>query len=158
MATVPRRATRRTERPISLDQAAPWEKTRQFLALKFQEADIVTRKNKLRDDISAHVDANGETDEKGSKFWRLPQPIEVNGQTFTEVKRERRVSQSLDEEKTDELVTAKGVRDRVFKTVEMEVLDQDELYVLNQEGILSDEEIDGLWVENVSFAFKPIRG
>jgi hypothetical protein len=158
MATVPRRATRRVERPISLDQAAPWEKTRQFLALKFQDADIVTRKNKLRDDISAHVDANGETDEKGSKFWRLPQPIEVNGQTFTEVKRERRVSQSLDEEKTDTLVTAKGVRDRVFKTVEMEVLDQDELYLLNQEGVISDDELDGLWVENVSFAFKPIRG
>ncbi|MFE4681559.1 hypothetical protein ACFRNJ_12075 [Streptomyces sp. NPDC056721] len=153
-----RRATQRTERPISLNQGAPWEKTRQFLALKFQEADIVTRKNKLRDEVSAHVDASGETDEKGSKFWKLDPPIEVNGQKFTEVKRERRVSQSLDEEKTDELVTAKGVRDRVFKTVEMEVLDQDELYVLNQEGLLSDEEIDGLWVENVSFAFKPIRG
>jgi hypothetical protein len=158
MATVQRRATQRTERPISLNQGAPWEKTRQFLALKFQEADIVTRKNKLRDEVSAHVDSTGEVDEKGSKFWKLDPPIEVNGQTFTEVKRERRVSQSLDEEKAETLATAKGVRDRLFRVVEMEVLDQDELYVLNQEGVISDDELDSLWVENVSFAFKPIRG
>jgi hypothetical protein len=157
MATVQRRATRRVERPISLDQAAPWEKTRQFLALKFQEADIVTRKNKLRDEVSAHVDATGEVDEKGSKFWKLDPPIEFNGQKFTEVKRERRVSQSIDEEKVEALVTAKGIRDRVFKQVTQEVLDQDELYVLNQEGVLSDEELDSLWVETESFAFKPIR-
>jgi hypothetical protein len=158
MATVQRRATRRTERPISLDQAAPWEKTRQFLALKFQETDIVTRKNKLRDEVAAHVDATGDVDEKGSKFWKLDPPIEINGQKFTEVKRERRVSVSLDEEKVETLVTSKGIRDRVFKQVTQEVLDQDELYVLNQEGVITDAELDGLFSENESFAFKPIRG
>jgi hypothetical protein len=157
MATVQRRTTRRVERPISLDTAAPWEKTRQFLALKFQETEIVTRKNKLRDEVSVHVDANGEVDEKGSKFWKLDPPIEVNGQKFTEVKRERRVSTSLDAEKAEELAVAKGIRDRLFKQVTTEVLDQDELYVLNQEGVISDEELDGLFVETESFAFKPIR-
>jgi hypothetical protein len=104
------------------------------------------------------VDANGDIDEKGSKFWKLDPPIEVNGQKFTEVKRERRVSVTLDAEKAEELAIAKGIRDRVFKEVTTEVLDQDELYVLNQEGILSDEELDSLFVETESFAFKPIRG
>jgi hypothetical protein len=158
MATVQRRATQRIERPISLNQAAPWEKTRQFLALKFQETEIVTRKNKLRDEVSVHVDANGDIDEKGSKFWKLDPPIEVNGQKFTEVKRERRVSVNLDEEAVETLVNAKGIRDRVFKQVTQEVLDQDELYVLNQEGVITDEELDGLFTETESFAFKPIRG
>jgi hypothetical protein len=32
------------------------------------------------------------------------------------------------------------------------------LYVLNQEGLLSDDELDSLFTETVSFAFKPIRG
>jgi hypothetical protein len=158
MATVQRRATQRIERPISLNQAAPWEKTRQFLALKFQETEIVTRKNKLRDEVSVHVDAHGDLDEKGSKFWKLDPPIEVNGQKFTEVKRERRVSTTLDSEKAEELAAAKGIRDRIFKQVTTEVLDQDELFVLNQEGVISDEELDGLFVETESFAFKPIRG
>jgi hypothetical protein len=65
---------------------------------------------------------------------------------------------NLDAEKAEELAIAKGIRDRVFKEVTTEVLDQDELYVLNQEGILSDEELDSLFVETESFAFKPIRG
>jgi hypothetical protein len=160
MATVQRRNTRRVpEKPINLQiENDPMEKTRQFLALKFQETQIVTRKNKLRDEISVYVDNIGEVDEKGSKFWTLPSPIEINGQKFTEVKRERRVSIGLDAEAADVLLTAKGLRDRVFKPVTTEVLDQQELYVLNQEGLLSDEELDGLFTEDVAFAFKPIRG
>ncbi|MFF1701307.1 hypothetical protein [Streptomyces sp. NPDC058252] len=158
MATVPRRTTRRAEKPIALDPDNPVEKVRQFLALKFQEAQIVTRKNKLRDEVSAFVDANGETDEKGSKFWKLPAAIEVNGQKFIEVKRERRTSISLDEEAVEELVNRKGIRDRVFKEITTTVLDQDELYVLNQEGLIDDAELDALFVEKESFAFKPLQG
>ncbi len=158
MATVTRRTTRRPERPIALDPETPLEKVRQFLTLKFQETQIVTRKNKLRDEVSAFVDQTGEVDEKGSKFWKLPTPIEVNGQKFTEVKRERRVSTSLDTEAVETLVNSKGLRDRVFKQVTQEVLDQDELYVLNQEGLLTDDELDSLWVTSESFAFKPLQG
>jgi hypothetical protein len=158
MATVQRRTTRRVEKPIDLQVDNPATKVREFLVLKFQETQIVTRKNHLRDEISTFVDANGETDEKGSKFWRLPAPVDVNGQTFTEVKRERRVSVGLDEEATETLLHTKGLKDRVFKEVTTTVLDQDELYVLQQEGLITEEELDALFTENVSFAFKPIRG
>lgn len=160
MAAVPRRTTRRVERPIDLNTAAPWEKTRQFLALKFQETEITSRKNKLRDEVAAHVDAVGEPDEKGSLFWKLTPPIEINGQKFVEVKRERRVSTSLNEDATQELVASKGaeILARVYKPVTEIRLDQDELYVLNQEGVLTDAELDGLFEENESFAFKPIQG
>ncbi|MER5754314.1 hypothetical protein [Streptomyces sp. NPDC002088] len=158
MATVQRRTTRRVEKPIRLDTETPVEKVRQFLVLKFQETQVVTRKNHLRDEISAYVDSNGDEDEKGSKFWRLPEPIEVNGQKFTEVKREKRTSVGLDEDAVETLANSKGIRDRVFKEVTTTVLDQDELYVLNQEGVISDEELDALFTENVSYAFKPIRG
>jgi hypothetical protein len=159
MATVARRTTRRPERPINLtDQDSPAEDVRQFLTLRFQGDQITTRRNLLRDKISAHVDQVGETDEKGSKFWKLPAPIEVNGQKFTEVKRERRVSTRLDVEAVETLVAEKGIRDQVFKPVTTEVLDQDELYVLNQKGVITDAELDALWVETETFAFKPLQG
>ncbi|MDX3260722.1 hypothetical protein PV336_15995 [Streptomyces sp. MI02-2A] len=158
MATVTRRTTRRPERPINLDPESPLEKVRQFLTLKFQEQQIVTRKNLLRDEVSAFVDETGEVDEKGSKFWKLPAPIEVNGQKFTEVKRERRVSTRLDVDAVETLVNEKGLRDRVYKPVTEIRLDQDELYVLNQEGLLTDEEMDSLFTEAESFAFKPLQG
>jgi hypothetical protein len=74
------------------------------------------------------------------------------------VKRERRVSVGLDEEATETLLHTKGLKDRVFKEVTTTVLDQDELYVLQQEGLITEEELDALFTENVSFAFKPIRG
>lgn len=158
MATVPRRTTRRPERPIDLNTGSPIGKVREFLVLKFQETQIVSRKNHLRDEISEYVDANGETDEKGSKFWELPAPIEVNGQKFTSVKREKRTSVSLAEDLVEALLEQKNLKGRVYKEVTTTVLDQDELYVLNQEGLITDEELDSLFVENVSFAFKPLQG
>jgi hypothetical protein len=35
-------------------------------------------------------------------------------------------------------------------------IDQNEVYVLNQEGLITDEELDSLFVENVTFAYKPL--
>lgn len=158
MATAQRKVTRRPERPIDLNTGSPVAKVREFLTLKFQEGLIVTRKNHLRDEISEFVDENGEVDEKGSKFWELPTPIEVNGQTFKSVKREKRTSIVLAEEAVEALLEQKGLKDRVYKPVTTVVLDQDELYVLNQEGLITDEELDSLFVENVSWAFKPLQG
>jgi len=36
------------------------------------------------------------------------------------------------------------------------VLDQNEVYVLNQQGLITDEELDSLFVEHESFAYKPL--
>lgn len=36
-------------------------------------------------------------------------------------------------------------------------LDQNEIYVLNQEGLLSDEDLDEILVEKITFAFKPVK-
>lgn len=36
------------------------------------------------------------------------------------------------------------------------VLDQNEVYVLNQQGLITDEELDELFVENETFAYKPL--
>ena len=36
------------------------------------------------------------------------------------------------------------------------VLDQNEVYVLNQQGLITDEELDSLFVENETFAYKPL--
>jgi hypothetical protein len=35
-------------------------------------------------------------------------------------------------------------------------IDQNEIYVLNQEGLITDKELDSLFVENESFAYKPL--
>ena len=36
------------------------------------------------------------------------------------------------------------------------VLDQNEVYVLNQQGLITDKELDSLFVENETFAYKPL--
>lgn len=36
------------------------------------------------------------------------------------------------------------------------VLDQNEVYVLNQQGLITDKELDELFVEHESFAYKPL--
>ena len=37
-------------------------------------------------------------------------------------------------------------------------LDQNEVYVLNQEGHITNEELDRLFVENITWAYKPLAG
>jgi hypothetical protein len=60
------------------------------------------------------------------------------------------------QEDAEALLEKKGLLDRVMKEVTTVVFDQDELYLLHQEGLISEEEIDSLFTENESWAFKPL--
>lgn len=147
------RRTRQVEEPIRLhrieDDLFEW-------ALLKKKVDADTRRmNLLRDSMMLIVADKGEVDEKGSLFLDV-EPITVGDQTFGTIKRERRVSVSLDEDATETLLDSKGLLGRAQKTVV--VLDHDEIYVLQQEGLITEAELDALFVERESWAFKPLAG
>jgi hypothetical protein len=126
----------------------------EFQTLKTESELIAKRQKTLRDALLAEVQAAGIVDEKGSLYLALKRPIEVAGKVFRTLKSERRVSVRVDETAAEELLAEKGLLERAQKTVV--VFDPDMLYVLNQEGLLSDDELDELMVSSESWAFKPL--
>lgn len=127
------------------------EKIRLWVHLKFQAERTTTQLNQLRDQIAAEVDRTGYQDESGHIRLDIP-PFEFGGKRFAGVKRERRVSRVLHEDRARALAEKYALTERLFPPSPM--FDQDELYVLYQQGLITEQEIDELFETRVSWAFK----
>lgn len=132
------------------DRLLQWVKIRD--EMKFMK----NRQDQLRDQLMSVVEVEGEPDEKGSLWLDLPEPVEHDGKTYSQLKRERRVGTVFLEDEAEKLLEEKGLLAEAQKTIV--VLDHDEVYRLHQEGKISDEEIDAMFKENVTYAFKPLAG
>jgi hypothetical protein len=124
-----------------------------WVQLKAQIDRVTSQLNRLRDRISAEVEATGEIDESGHIRLPLPEAFEWAGKRYEGVKRERRVTASISHERAEALADAKGLRERIFPL--RPALDEQELYVLYQERLLTEAEIDSLVDRKVTWAFKP---
>ncbi|MFJ1700375.1 hypothetical protein ACIOHC_35890 [Streptomyces sp. NPDC088252] len=129
------------------------EKVRQWALMKAQSDTMTTRMNKLRDDIMADIVLHGDKDETGSSSLRLSVPVVVGNKTYEELKREARISTTLNEERALALAKAKGIENDVVAHVP--TIDMDALYAAHADGRVSEEEIDSLFDTKVSYAFKP---
>ncbi|MEU1552120.1 hypothetical protein ABZ517_05285 [Streptomyces scabiei] len=127
---------------------------REWAVLKAQVTEETSRLNKLRDKIVGAVERRGYTDHKGSQYLDLPFPIPAGETEYTRIKRERRVSVVADEEAAERILKAKSeaLYRRAFPPVP--TLDADELYVLLQEGHLTEAEMDEILVQRETFAFR----
>lgn len=125
----------------------------QWQTLTDEKKQLEPRVAKLRKQLMEHNTAHGEPDDKGHIWLHFDPPISVGGRTYRGIKNEMRQSTVLDEDKAEEVLSAKGLLDRAVKTIK--VLDQDEIYLLFQEGELSEEEIDNMFTTTTSYAFKP---
>lgn len=139
---------------LELNWAAVNDAVRQFTITSEQETLIKTRKQELRDRLFALVEISGEEDDKGHLRLELPDPVnEVRA-----LKIERRVSNYLDAEKAEEVLTEAGIWDDC--TTQVTVLDEDKIMAARYEGKLTDEQIDAMYPQSVTEAFvvdKPRR-
>lgn len=99
--------------------------------------------------------ANGEVIEGGHRVMHLQDAHFYTNNKGVELKvigfkRQRRVSQNLDEAATLGLLEKKKLLDKCTKTVT--VLDEDEILAANYEGLISDEELQALYSESENFA------
>lgn len=126
----------------------------QFLVLKDEVKITTDRLDSLKKELTEHVKAHGETDDKGHRNFLLPAPLVHGDKTYTGFQQQRRVSQSFDTEAAEYLLKRRGLWERAV--VMVPEIDQNEVYVLNQEGLLTDDELDSMFAERESFAFRPI--
>jgi len=123
------------------------EKVSNFVATKRRIDDLSKENNKIKAELSDLVDTDGIPDEKGHLLYDLPQTIAG----VTALKRQRRVSQSLDPGVADKILKDKGIYDRCYKMVP--TLDESEVMACLYDGLLTEEEIDEMFPKSVSYAF-----
>jgi len=122
-------------------------KVADYVTIKRNIDDMSKQQNRIKSELSELVDTDGEPDEKGHLIYELPE--KVSG--VTALKRQRRVSQSLNESIAEDILKKKDIYNRCYKMVP--VLDESEVMACLYDGLLTEEEIDEMFPKTVSYAF-----
>lgn len=130
-----------------------------YLFSRSSENTAKTAKNKDGVYLRRFITENGREDESGHKYLDLDPPLTIDGVTYKAVKLERRASSSIDLEGAAALLTKKGQAEyeRVFKAVTVEEFDENEFYLSNQRGVVTDDELDSVITEEATYALVPVK-
>lgn len=169
-------AQRRARKSVAAIQRAALTFVKQGLAV----SSATKEKNKARDEIKAFtlpdpdnekLNPNGvRIDENGHRYYDFEQIIEIDGNKYKGLCNQRNVSVDVDMDKVreffegthegdpdptlsqDEQVRRNTLKQRVYKPVTTWMWDFEELYRMNQQGLLSDEELDSLTTTNITWS------
>lgn len=139
------------EQPTRLPETGVIGKVRKFISLKRQIDDLTKEQSLLKTDLSNMVDAEGEADDKGHLWYRLP--VEVEG--YVSLQRQQRVSKRLDEDVANRTLIGKKLKDRCYKLVP--VLDEEEVLSCFYEGLITEAEVDAMYPRSITWAFVPSK-
>lgn len=124
---------------------------KEYIYIKNQ-LDYLTEKSKvLRNQLFEHLDQEGEYDSKGNILIEFDADIEG----VTAIKKERRVSRKVDEEVAEAIIAEKGLEDKLYKTIR--VIDEDALMAALYSDDLTEDEIDRMYPEIVTWALKTLK-
>ena len=121
-------------------------RTKKYAFLKSQLDYLEKEQKALREELFEVLDGEGEVDDKGNVMIQLPQ--EVDG--FNSIIKQRRVTRKVDELRAEEIITAHGLEDTLYKTVRM--VDEDALMAALYEEVLTEEEVDEMYPPKVVWA------
>lgn len=128
----------------------------QAMTLRAQATQISSRANKLKESLKDYVSISGKVDsDKGHMTVEFPEPILVDGVTFTGMTNQRRQTVFLNEDTAKEILTERGVLKDAVETVEQLV--QDKIFALYQEEKLSDDDMAAMFETTVTWAFVPVK-
>lgn len=123
------------------------DEVRQYLALKDQADLISTRQSEIKKRLTSAVDELGEFDDRGHKVLALND----DNLAAATIAKQRRVSKTLDMDVAEELLTKRGIKDTCVKMVP--TLDESAIMAAFYSGHLSEEDIDAMFPEKVTYAF-----
>ena len=121
-------------------------RTKKYSFLKSQLDYLEKEQKALRSELFEMIDGEGEVDDKGNFILELPE--EVDG--FHSLIKQRRVTRKIDELKAEEVITAHGMEDTLYKTIR--VVDEDALMAALYNEELTEAEIDEMYPQNVVLA------
>jgi hypothetical protein len=139
-------AKKSPEEPRNTDENDLVARTKKYAFLKSQLDYLEKEQKALREELFTFLDGEGEVDDKGNIMVQLPQ--EVDG--FNSIIKQRRVTRKVDELKAEEIITAHGLEETLYKTVR--VVDEDALMAALYEEVLTEEEVDEMYPPKVVWA------
>jgi hypothetical protein len=124
------------------------EAVRQLHLVGAQLSALKKKDEELKKKINPFVEGNFTPDSRGNRYFT------VNDSAGNELilKGEARKSYTLDESLAEELLSEKGVLDRVMDTIEVKRFNEDEIENLVAEGILTMEEFRSICTEKTTYA------
>lgn len=123
---------------------------REYVLLKKNIDDLTKRQDEIKKELISFVDANGDEDDKGHKWYNMPA---YKG--YVGMQRQRRVSHKVNEHMAHQVLTEKGLAARCFEL--KPVLNQDEVMACLAEGLLTEEDIDSIFTQTVTPAFVLVK-
>jgi len=134
------------EEPRSAEQDDLVNQTKEYAFIKAQLEYLEKQQKELREKLFEALDGSGEPDDKGNVVLELPQ--EVDG--YVSVIKQKRVSRKVDELVADEIIIEKGMEDTLYKTIR--VVDEDALMAALYNDELTEEEIDRMYPQKITWA------
>lgn len=128
-----------------------------FLFNRAEQERTAKTRDSYKDVVKRLIMTDGREDENGSRWLDFDEPLTIEGKSYRGIQAQRRLSSSIDLDATEELVRAKGLYNDVFPVVEVRQFHEDRLYAANQQGLISDAELDSLITENVTYAVVPVK-
>ena len=134
------------EEPRGPEQDDLVNQTKEYAFIKAQREYLEKQHKELREKLFEVLDGSGEPDDKGNIILELPQ--EVDG--YVSVVKQKRVSRKVDELVAEEIITEKGMEDTLYKTIR--VVDEDALMAALYNDELTEEEIDQMYPQKITWA------
>jgi hypothetical protein len=119
---------------------------KEYVLLKKNIDDLTARQNVIKKELMSFVDGYGLEDDKGHKWYDMPEYGGYNG-----MQKQRRVSQSVDENAAHSILEDKGLADRCFEV--KPVLNEQSVMECVYEGLLTEDDVDTMFPQKVTNAF-----
>lgn len=128
-------------------------KLARYLLLRDNASELKKQMEDVKDELKPYLDKAREN-AAGSKVLELDTPLNVAKKDYTAVQYTRKVRRTLNEERALKFLK----KDQAFEAaiVTVEHVDQDALWDLFVNDMISEEELNGFFDEVVSWAFNPI--
>jgi hypothetical protein len=130
----------------NVDETDLIARAKKYSFLKSQLDYLEKEQKSLRLDLFEDLDSKGEEDDKGNIVLELPE--EVDG--YVSIIKQRRVARKIDEDKAEEIITARGMEETLYKTIR--VVDEDALMAALYNDELTEAEIDEMYPQSITWA------
>ncbi len=124
---------------------------REYLQVKASVDMLEERQKALREALFAHIDTDGEFDDKGNVFLELG--ADIDG--VVRIEKQKRVTRKLDEENAEKILSQNGIEDDVYETVR--VVNEDKLMAAFYEGKLTEDELERIYPAKVVWALRTAK-
>ena len=136
----------KNDEPRFSDENDLISRTKKYAFLKSQLDFLEKEQKAIRALLFENLEEIGEEDDKGNIIIELPEEVEG----YSAVVKQRRVSRKIDEARAEEIIAEHELEDVLYKTIR--VVDEDALMAALYEDVLTEEEVDEMYPQSITWA------